>query len=84
MYRVSFHIDGTERSCRTQVFTRSAPDTPLGIDNRNPDGVHIVTVGGDHQYRSRRTMTGTIATLHTVGQRNAILSDPYGMADTGG
>ena len=81
---MSFHIDGTERTCRTQIFACAAPDAPFGIHNGDSDRVHIVTVGRNHQYCARRAMTGTVAALHTVGQRNAILPDPYGMTDTGG
>ena len=29
-------------------------------------------------------MAGAVAALHTVGQRNAVLPDPYGMTDAGG
>ena len=81
---VPLHIDGTEWTCRTQILTRPAPDTPFGIDNRYSDRVRSFDIRRDHQYRSRRTMTGTVAALHTVGQRDAILSNPYGMPDAGG
>ena len=81
---MAFDINGAERTRRTQVLACAAPDAPLGIDGRNPDGAHVVAVGGHHQDSSRGTMAGAVAALHTVGQRNAILSDPYGMADTGG
>lgn len=84
MYRVSFHINRAERACRTKVLAGSAADAPFGIHNGDSDRVHIFTVGRDHQYRTRRAMTGTVAALHSIGQRNAILPDPYGMADTGG
>ena len=84
MHRVSLHIDGAEWTCRTQVLARSASDTPLGIHDGDSDGVRISAVGRNHQYGSRRTMTGAVAALYAIGQRNAILSNPYGMADTGG
>ena len=81
---MSLHVDGAERTRRTQVLACAAPDAPLGIDGRNPDGVHVAAVGGHHQDSPRGTMAGAVAALHTVGQRNAVLPDPYGMTDAGG
>ena len=78
------HIDGTERSGRAQVFTRAATDTPLGIDDRNLDGVRVTAVRGNHQYGSRRAMAGTVATIYAIGQRNTVLFYPYGVTDARG
>ena len=81
MHGMAFHIDGTERTGRAQVFARTATDTPLGIDNRNLDGVRITVIRRNHQYGSRWTMAGTVAAIYTVGQRNTVLFYPYSMAD---
>ena len=81
---MSFHIDGTERSGRAQVFTCAATDTPFGIDDRNLDGTRVIAVRGNHQYGSRRAMAGTVATIHAIGQRNTVLFYPYGVTDARG
>lgn len=78
---VSLDINGTERTCRTQIFTRTAPDTPFGIHHRYQGREIIVGDGGYHRDCSRRTMSGAITALHAVCQDNAILLYPYGMAD---
>ena len=79
-----FHIDGTERSGRAQVFTRAATDTPLGIDDRNLDRARVTAVRGNHQYGSRWAMAGTVATIHAIGQRNTVLFYPYSVTDARG
>ena len=81
---MSFHIDGTERSGRAQVFTCAATDTPFGIDDRNLDGARVIAVRGNHQYGSRRAMAGTVTTIHAIGQRNTVLFYPYGVTDACG
>ena len=81
---MSFHIDGTERTGRTQILTCTATDTPFGIDDRNLDGTRVIAVRGNHQYGSRWAMAGTVTTIHAIGQRNAVLFYPYGVTDARG
>ena len=81
MRRMPFHIDGTKRTGRTEVFACAATDATLCVDNRNLDGGRIAAFGRHHLYRSRRAMAGAVAAFHAIDQRYAILSDPYGMAD---
>ena len=81
---MSFHIDGTERSGRTQILTCTATDTPFGIDDRNLDRARVTAVRGNHQYGSRWAMAGTVATIYAIGQRNTVLFYPYGVTDARG
>ena len=81
---MSFHIDGTERSGRTQILTCAATDTPFGIDDRNLDEARVIAVRGNHQYGSRWAMAGTVTTIHAIGQRNTVLFYPYGVTDACG
>ena len=79
-----FHIDGTEGARRTEVLAGTATDATLGVDNGYPHRMLVSGITGHHLDGSRRTMAGTIATIHPISQRYTIFTHPYGMADTGG
>lgn len=74
-----FDVDGAERSSRTKVLARTASDAPFGVDRRNLRRVGIVDVGKHHLYGSGWAMPGAVAAFHAVGQRYAIVLDPYGV-----
>ena len=80
MYLMTFHINGTERTCRAKVLTCSATDATLIIDNRYFRRIRVIFVRWHHLYRSDRAMAGAVATFHTVGQWHAVFLHPYGMA----
>lgn len=84
MVLVSFHIDGTERTCRTEVLTGTAADTPLRVYHRYLRRIGVVRVRSYHLYGSCRTVAGAVTAFHSVGQRHAVLFHPYGMADLDG
>jgi hypothetical protein len=79
MYLMTFHINGTERTCGAKILTGSAADATLIVDNRYFGRIRVIFVRWHHLYRSDRAMTGTVATFHTVGQWHAVFLYPYGM-----
>ena len=81
---MSFYIDGTVWTCRTQVLAGTATDTFLFVDDRLLDGVRVVLVDRDHLDRLCRTMALAVAALNTVGHRNTILMDRNGMTNLDG
>ena len=79
-----FHIDGAERTCGTQVLAGAATDTAFGVDGRYLRGTGHRRVGRHHRDGAGRAMARAVAASHAVGQRHAVLSHPYGMADLNG
>lgn len=77
---MSFHVNGAERAGRAKILTSATAYAALRIDYRDFRGIRIIRVGGDHLYGTHRTMTGTIAALDPIGQWDAVLLNPYGMA----
>ena len=74
----------TERTRRTQVLACSATDATLSVDDRNLRRLFVLGIHVYHQYGSRRTVARTVATFNTIGNRQTILLNPYGMTYTGG
>ena len=74
----------TERTRRTQVLACSATDATLSVDDRNLRRLFVLGIHVYHQYGSRRTVTGTVATFNSIGNRQTILLNPYGMTYTSG
>ena len=81
---MSFDVDGTERTCRTQILASSTTDTMLGIHHGDSGRIIHIRIGRNHLYGSCRTMPGAVAAIHTIGQRDAVLLYPYGVADLDG
>lgn len=77
-------IYGTERPRRAKVLTSPAADAPLSVDDRDFDGVGVIGIGRDHKDGPRRAMTGAIAARNAVGEGDAIVLNPDGVANAGG
>ena len=81
MVFVSLDIYGTERTRRTKIFTRTATDATFSVHDRNFGCIRPAGFRGHHSNSSRRAMAGAVATLDTIGERNTIGANPYGMTD---
>ena len=79
MHFVSLHINGRERSCRTQILTRSATYAARCVYGRYLGRCVVFRISVYHRYGSYRTMACTVATLHTIRQWYAIFLYPHGM-----
>jgi hypothetical protein len=77
---VAFHINGTERTCRTKVLACTTSDTAFCIDNRYLQFFLASILNIYHLYGSGGAMTLAIATRLAVAHRNTVLPDPYCMA----
>ena len=78
---VSFYIDGTVRTCRTQVLAGTTTNTFLFVDDRLLDRVRIVLIDRNHLNCLRRTMPLAVSALNPIGHRNTILMDCNGMTN---
>ena len=78
---VTLYVNGTERACRTKIFTGSATDATLFIHDREPGRIRNSGHGRHHLNGSRRTMTGTVSTFHTVCIHYTILIYEHGMTN---
>ena len=79
MYFMSLYINGTEWTGRTEVLTGTATDTFRLVDGGDQYRHFIIRIQWDHFNGSSRTMALTIATLHSFGNRDTVLFDPYSM-----
>ena len=70
----------TERTRRTQVLACSATDATLSVDDRNLRRLFVLGIHVYHQYGSRRTVTGTVATRHAICKYDTVLLGPYRVA----
>lgn len=77
-------IYGTERPRRAEVLTSPATYAPFRVDYGDLDRVGVIGIRRDHEDGPRRAMTGAIAARDAVGERNAIVLNPDGMAYAGG
>ena len=84
MHLVSFYIDSRERTCGTQIFAGTTAYTACLVDSRNVGRCLVVGVAGYHLDGADRTVAGAVAAFHTIGQRNTVFLDPYGMTYLGG
>ena len=80
MHFVSLHIYGRERSCRTQILTRSATYAARCIYGRYLWRCIILRIRAYHRYGAYRTMACTVATFLAVGDGHTVFLYPYGMA----
>ena len=81
---VSFHVNGTEWTCRTKILASPATDTTFHIHNRNLQRIRIISIGRNHRNRSRRAMPGAVATRYLIPKWHAILLYPHGMTNLRG
>ena len=81
MHFVTFDIDGREGSRRTDILTGTTTDTGSLIDSGHHRRLLIILVERHHLDSSCRTVTGTVATRHIVGDGHTVLLDPHGMTD---
>ena len=79
MYFVSLHMDGTEWFRRTEILARSTTDATAQVDGRELRRSLVIRVCRNHHDGSRRTMTGTVATFHSIGEDDAVLLRPHSM-----
>ena len=80
MHFMSFHIDGREGTCGTEVFTGTAADATVLVDGGHQDGLSIVFVI-HHLDGSCGTVAGAVAATDAIGEHYAVVFDPYGVAD---
>lgn len=81
---MSFHIDGAEWAGGTKMLAGTAADAPFCIDGRNLQRTLVALHRGYHLYGSCGAMACAIATSLSVGQGDAVLPYPHGMAYLGG
>lgn len=81
MLFMALHVDGTEWPYRAEVLAGSATNTAILINCRNARRLLILWVHLHHGNGSYRAMTGTVTTRHAIGNRQAVLLNPYGMTD---
>lgn len=79
MYFVPLHVDGAEWFRRTEILARSATDATAQVDGRELWRSLVVRVCRNHHDGSRRTVTGAVATFHSIGEDDAILLRPHRM-----
>ena len=77
---VSFHINGTEGTGRTEVFASTATDTAFRVDGWELERVGIVGIRRHHGDGLRGAMAGAVVTCHLIPVHDAVLFDPYGVA----
>ena len=81
MHLMAFDKDGWERTGRTQILTSATTDTPALVDSGNEGRLVVFLIQLHHLYRTYRTMAGTVATLHAISNRYAVLLDPNSMTN---
>ena len=64
---MSFHIDGTEGTGRTEVFASTATDTAFRVDGRKLERVGVLGVRRYHGDGTCGTMARTVTAFHLVG-----------------
>ncbi len=80
---VTFDIDGSERTGRTEVFARSAADALGDVDRWNLNFAFWAVVI-NHFDGMGGTMPGTVATGNVIVQHYAVFLYPYRVADLQG
>ena len=78
---IAFHVNGTERSCRTKVLACPAADAPLGVHCRYFHRSRVARNGRHHLDCRCRAMACAIVAGLLVGQIDAIRFYPHGMPD---
>ena len=78
---MSFNDNGREGTRWTDILTGATADTDVLVDSRHHGRLVIIRIRRHHLNGSRRTVARTVAALHTIRQRHAVLLDPHGMAN---
>ena len=81
MHFMAFYIDGREGTCRTQVLTGTTAYATVLVDSGYIGRLLVVGVAGHHLDSIYGTVACTIAALHTIGQWDTILLNPYCMTN---
>lgn len=81
---MSLDVYRTERTCGTKVLACSATYATLSVYHRNLGRLIVIGINMHHKNGSRRTMARTVATFNSIGNRQTILLNPYGMTYTSG
>lgn len=81
---VSLDVYRTERTCGTKVLACPATDATLSVYHRNLGRLIVIGINMHHKDGSRRTVARTVATFNSIGNRQTILLNPYGMTYTSG
>ena len=79
MLFVTFDIYCAERAHRAEVFAGSAAYAALGVNHRDARRSIVARLRWHHLYCAYRAVAGTVATLHAIGERHAILFHPHRM-----
>ena len=74
----TFHIYGTERACRAEIFACSATYAAFLVYHREFRGVRVIGKLRDHLYGTGRTMSCAIAAGNTFGHGEAVFGNPDG------
>ena len=77
---VSFHINGTEGTGRTEVFASPATDTAFRVDGWELERVGVLGVRRYHGDGTCGTMARTVTAFHLVGLYHTVALDPYGVS----
>ena len=78
---MSFHVDGAEWPCGTQVLTGTAADTLRLVHGGDHHRHLIIGIKRFHLNGTGRTVAFAVAAFHPVGNGNTIFLDPDGMSD---
>lgn len=81
MIFMSLDVNCTEGARRAEILTSPASDTALVVDNGDFRRLGIIGIRRHHSDGPDRASTCAIATLHTVGQRYAVVLDPHGVTN---
>ena len=73
------HIYGAEGSGRAEVLARTATDAAFNIYRRYFGRIGIVSLKRHHSDCAYRTVTGTVAALHTVSHGHTVSLNPHCM-----
>ena len=74
-----FDIDSAEGASRTEVLAGTAAYAALGVNHRDARRSIVARLRWHHLYCAYRAVAGTVATLHAIGERHAILFHPHSM-----
>ena len=77
---MSFHIDGTEGTGRTEVFASTATDAAFCVDGWELERIGVLGVRRYHGDGTCGTMARTVTAFHLVGLYHTVALDPYGVS----
>ena len=80
MCYIPFHVNGTERAGRAEVFAGTASDAFVFIDGGHLHGA-VRSFVVNHLDGSGGAVSGAVAARYAVGQDHAVFLHPNGMAE---